>query len=74
MKNIINCEDIVQVYNIVIKDKHNADVEIYKMIFIKMSTKVDLYRKPFVATNLSYSQYKKIHIVWTRTEKEILYI
>lgn len=40
-KNIINCEDIVQVCDIVIKDKHDTDIEIYKMIFIKMSTKVD---------------------------------
>jgi hypothetical protein len=41
MKNIINCEDIVQVYNIVIKDKYDTDIEIYKMILKKMSTKVD---------------------------------
>lgn len=41
MKNIINCKDVVQVYDIVIKNKYNINVKIYKMIFIKMSTKVD---------------------------------
>lgn len=35
MKNIINCEDIVQVYNIVIKDKHGTDIKIYKIVFTK---------------------------------------
>jgi len=48
------------VYNIVIKDKHDTDIEIYKIIFIKMSTKVDKLSYCYPRKSISASVTKQV--------------